>query len=121
MQAFLRRHGNLAVRTLERVSKARAHIIEPYIRNWFNRLTKELNDLGCSEILNEPSRVFNTDETCIQLCPSTGRVMSFRGRKNVYEISPGPEKSTLTFLGTFNAAGEIVAPTMIFPYVRLID
>ena len=39
--------------------------------------------------------------------------------KNVYEVAPGPEKSNLTFLGTFSASGEIVSPMVIYPYQRL--
>ena len=75
--------------------------------------------MGVSDIFDDPSRVFNTDETCMQLCPSTGKVIGIRGWKNIYEVAPGPEKSNLTFLGTFNAKGDIVAPMIIYPYVRI--
>ena len=42
-----------------------------------------------------------------------------KGWKNVYELGPSPEKSTLTFLGTFSARGDIVQPMLIYPYVRV--
>ena len=72
-----------------------------------------------SDIMLDPTRIFNTDETCIQLCPKSGKVLGFRGWKNIYEVAAGPEKSNLTFLGTFSASGEVVAPMLIYPYVRL--
>ena len=67
----------------------------------------------------DPSRVFNTDETCVQLCPKTGKVLGVRGWRNIYEVAPGTEKSNLTFLGTFRADGEIVTPLIIYPYQRV--
>ena len=59
------------------------------------------------------------DETNIQLCVSTGQVRSIRETRNVYEIASGPCKSTLTFVGSFNANGSIVAPAIIFPDLRM--
>ena len=116
---FRKRHPELRIRCPERVSKARAAVTEVSIREWFNVLQANLEYLGIKDILDDPKRVFNTDETNIQLSTKTGNVISIKGWKNVYEIAPAPEKSTLTFLGTFSASGEIVAPTLVFPYVRV--
>ena len=69
--------------------------------------------------MQDPKRIFNSDESNIQLAPPTGKVISLTGWKNVYELAPGPEKSNLTFLGTYNAAGETVTPLIVYPYVRL--
>ena len=74
----------------------------------------------CFDIFEDSNRVFNLDETNIQLCPSTGKVVSIRGTKNVYEVAPGPCKSNLTSVGAFNASGAIVAPAIIYPYIRLL-
>ena len=70
--------------------------------------------------MGDPSRIFNADETCVQLCPSSGKVIGVTGWKNIYEVAPGPEKSNLTFLGTFGANGSCVAPMIIYPYIRLL-
>ena len=59
------------------------------------------------------------DETNIQLCVPTGQVQSIRETRNVYEIALGPCKSPLTFEGTFNANGSIVAPAIIYPDLRM--
>ena len=79
----------------------------------------EIADHDLQEIFNDPARVYNSDESNIQLCPKTGKVLGIKGHKNIYEVAPGPEKSTLTFLGTFNARGDIVCPAIIYPYVRM--
>lgn len=118
-QAFLKRHSDLAIRTPERVSAARASVTEVDIRLWFQELYKNVDEMNLKEMMTDPTRVFNCDESCIQLSPSTGRVVSLKGTKNVYEVAPGPEKSNLTFVGTFSAAGDIVKPTIIYPYIRI--
>ena len=118
-QGFLRRHADISIRTPERVSKARASITEAAIRDWFEELKSNMNKEGLMEIFSDPSRVYNTDESNIQLCPKSGKVVGVKGWKNIYEISCGAEKSTLTFLGTFNARGDILCPAVIYPYVRV--
>ena len=119
VQAFKKRHPEVVIRVPERVSKARANVNEPAIRNWFATVQRELAELNALDVLEDPTRIFNCDETNIQLCPSTGKVIGIKGWKNVYELAPGPEKSTLTFVGTFSAGGNIVTPAIIFPYVRV--
>ena len=118
-QAFSKRHRTVAVRTPERVSRARSYIQEEDIRSWFSELTDNVTALNALDIFEDSNRVFNLDETNIQLCPSTGKVISIRGTKNVYEVAPGPCKSNLTFVGTFNASGAIVAPVTI--YILIYD
>ena len=101
------------------MSKARARITEGSIREWFASLKANIEEIGATEIFADPSRVYNLDETNIQLDPLTGKVVGIRGWRNIYEIGPGPAKSTLTFIGTFNARGDCVSPTLIYPYVRM--
>ena len=92
---------------------------EESCRNWFKGLIEEITAIGAIDIFEDPSRVYNLDESNLQLCPSTGRVVGFKSWKNCYELAPGPEKSTLTFVGNFNARGDIVIPAIIFPYTRV--
>ena len=120
IELFMNRHkGQISVRVPERVSKARAGVTEAEIRAWFECLRKDMAEMDCLDVLNEPDRVFNTDESCIQLSPKCGRVLGETKNKNVYEVAPGPEKSNLTFLGTFSASGEMPTPMLIYPYCRL--
>lgn len=72
-----------------------------------------------TDILSDPRRIFNADETSFSMCPKTGRVIAPKGWKNIYQIQNGSEKETITALMTFSAAGEIVTPMVVFPYVRV--
>nr|CAI5839558.1 unnamed protein product [Callosobruchus analis] len=62
------------------------------------------------EILNDPSRVFNADESGFQLCPKTKKVLAPRGAKNIYEVDVGQAKASITVLFIFAAAGNITPP-----------
>ena len=75
--------------------------------------------MNAMDVFENSKRVFILDETNIQLCPLTVKVVSFRATKNAYEVGPSPCKSTLSFVGTFNASGSIVVPATIYPYLRL--
>ena len=75
--------------------------------------------MNSSVFLKDPNRIFNMDETNIQLCVSTGKVRNIREIRNVYKIAPGPCTSTLTFVETFNANGSIVDPAIIYPNLRI--
>ena len=118
-KAFQRRNPEISIRKPERVSKARVGVTEGSIRTWFQNLKEEMEAMDLMSMFDDPSRIYNSDESNIQLCPSTGRVVGFKAWKNVYELAPGPEKSTLTFVGTFNARGDIVSPAIIYPYARI--
>ena len=115
----MRRHPVLSVRTPERVSKARVGVTEANIREWFANLITEMEQIDALDIFDDPNRVFNCEESNIQLCPKTGTVIGIKRWKNVYELAPGPDKSTLTFLGTFSANGDIVCPAVVYPYIRI--
>ena len=112
----MKRHPSLSIRTPEHVSKARVGITE---REWFAELCENITNHKWEQIFQDPSHIFNSDESNIQLCPKTGKVVGLKGWRNVYELGTAPEKSTLTFLCTFSARGDIVQPMIIFPYVRV--
>ena len=116
---FLTRHPEIKKRVAEGISKGRAVITEEAIRCWFKGLKEFLVKKGCEEILSDPTRIFNGDETAFCLCPKTGKVLAPKGWKNVYEINPGKEKETITFLLFIQASGETVAPMIVYPYTRV--
>nr|CAI5844560.1 unnamed protein product [Callosobruchus analis] len=79
LQLFLRRHPNITQRNTEIISKARASVTEENIRNWFAELRDYLIEEHNEELLENPHRIFNADETGVTTCPKTGKVL---GPKN---------------------------------------
>jgi len=62
------------------------------------------NDL--EGIMDDPSRIFNGDETGFQICPSTGSVLAEKGAKNVYSIDEGSSTENITVMFSFSANGK---------------
>ena len=64
-------------------------------------------------IFNNPSRIFNCDETGLPLNPKCAKVVSRRGAKNVSNIT-GEGKSQITVLACTCASGISLPPFIIF-------
>lgn len=118
-KAFMRRHPELSVRKPEGVTNASAKVSETDIKKWFQQIEFYLKEKDYCDILRDPSRIFNADETNFQLCPQNKKVLAPKGTKNVYEVDCGKSKANLTVLFTFSAAGETTPPLIIYPYKRM--
>lgn len=118
MNSFFKRNESISMRTPEAISKGRAVITKESIIKWFEKLTDYLTQIQALDVLEDPKRVLNGDETSFMLCPKTGKVIAPRGYKNVYQIVKGKEKEAVTVLAFFSAMGDILPPCVVFPYIR---
>lgn len=71
------------------------------------------------DILCDPTRIFNGDETGFSLCLKTKAVLAPKGCKDVYEVSVGNAKENLTVMFVFSAAGVMCYPMVVYNYKRL--
>lgn len=106
------------MRTPEAISKGRAIITEENIRKWFEKLKDYLAKIQALDVLEDPRRILNGDETSFMLCPKTGKVIAPRGYKNMYQIVKGKEKDAVTGLALFSAMGDMLPPCVVFSYTR---
>lgn len=83
--AFFRRNPELVHRSAENLSKGRAVLTVESIKKWFVDLQAYLKFENSEDILQDPTRIFNRDETSLALCPKTGRIIAPRGYKNFYQ------------------------------------
>lgn len=116
---FMRRHPELSERTAEAVTSASANVSEQDIKGWFHKIELYLKENNYFDILQDPARVFNGDESNFQLCPKNGKVISLRGERDVYEVDHATAKTALTVLFTFCANGDVTPPLVVFPNKRL--
>lgn len=72
------------------------------------------------EILEDPKRIFNCDESAFYLSPKDKQVLVRRGSKKVYCRVANDEKECLTVLVTIGADGSTPPPLVLFPYKRYI-
>jgi hypothetical protein len=66
-KGFLRRHQELTERQPEAVTLASANVSEADIRSCFQQIETYLKEEDLFQILDDPTRVFNSDETNFQL------------------------------------------------------
>lgn len=63
------------------MTSASGNVSETNIKKWFDDLYQYLTEEKLADILNDPVRVFNGDETGFSLCPKTKSVLGPRGAK----------------------------------------
>lgn len=119
LQLFLARNKEITVKQSEVISKGRASVTEEKLRDWFRGVRKHVEEIGAESVLTRPESIFNGDETGVQLCPKTGKLLWRTGEKDLYEIASGKEKESLTVLCTFSAAGVALTPMILYPYKRI--
>jgi hypothetical protein len=112
----LKRHQILTIRTPEAVTSASGNVAEADIRKWFSQIEDYFEEKQYTDILKDPTRIFNDDETAFQLCPKIGKVLTPKGAKNIYEIDQAAAKSNITVMFTFAASGNLTPPMLIYPY-----
>ncbi|CAG2186154.1 unnamed protein product [Mytilus edulis] len=78
-------------------------------------MTEEVE--GGMDILKDPSRLYNADESGFPLCPKTSKVLTMRGSKQVYNFSSS-DKTQITVLACTSATAHYIPPMIVYPGVR---
>lgn len=111
---FLKRNPVLTERIAEPVSLSRILVTEVSLRKWACDCKIFLENIGNSEILLDPTRIFNADETSFRLDPKSSKIIGVKGSRNIQTLA-GARKSTITVLATFNAEGRKLEPCIVYP------
>lgn len=119
MKGFLKRNPSVTVRLAENLTVTRGSITRETLLKWYDEVYGYMKAHNYDEILNDPRRVFNGDETAFFLSPKGNKVLAAKGDKNVYlQVNPD-EKECLTVLITANAEGFVAPPLVVFKYERI--
>ncbi|KAF9422024.1 hypothetical protein HW555_002244 [Spodoptera exigua] len=102
---FMARHPTISRRITQNLPTSRSHITEEAVRAWFNRVHSYFEQNNLLDVLEDPSRIFNCDETGFFLCPKGKQVLVRRGSKKVYSRVANDEKECLTVLSGFQCCG----------------
>ena len=117
LDGFLQCHPNLATRRAESLSRARAvGLNAPIVDGWFNELGNFLKE---KNVLNRGDKIWNFDETGIQMTFKTGTVIAEKGVKSVSSITPSEKGETVTVAACVSASGKYVPPMVLFKGKRM--
>lgn len=81
---------------------ASATVSEPDIRSWFQKIMQYLRANGLEDVLTDPRRILNGDETGFPFDPVTKAVLASKGNRNVYLVQQADPKKNVTVLFTFD-------------------
>ena len=88
MQAFFKRHPEVAERTSQALGKERAVVSKESLQAWFEEMKAYMDNIDPS-ILTSPERIFNADESGFSVCPKTKKIIGPTGAKHVYAVTSG--------------------------------
>lgn len=117
-EGFLRRHPSLALRTTQGLTQSRSAITEKKIRNWHEEVQNYLISENLMDVVHDPSRIFNLDESAFYLAPKSDKVIVMKGVKTVHSRT-ADEKECITTLITGSADGKIVYPMILHKQKRI--
>lgn len=116
--SFKERYG-LCLRLPENLSAYRASMSNPIVINdYYEKLDDLLTKL---DIKNQPSQIWNVDETGLAYVVKSNKVVCKIGKKYVYKRTYGEKAQTQTLVGCACADGTFLPPFIIFKGVRWTD
>ncbi|CAF3192699.1 unnamed protein product, partial [Rotaria sp. Silwood2] len=119
LRSFLSRHSNLVLKNSTPIDKSRAKVTASQVNEWFNLLTKVIND---NDLANRPGQIYNADETGFSDTTGSSKVLVHRGTSNAYKIEGGTGgKSFTSVLICASATGHILAPFVVYRSKRLFQ
>ena len=118
---FLQRNPQLTERFPEKLTGGRATVTEAHIRKWFADIeTYIVEEERAGDVLLDPHRVFNFDESHFLLAKKRGTVLGPVNYKNFLEVSKENDKEGLTVLIGYSANGSLAPPMIVYSYKQNI-
>ena len=114
---FMKRFPYLGIRQAQLLSRERAGVTRKGIEEWYEEFQRYLIETGNIDILQEPNRIFNCDETGFPIAPKPPKIIAERGTPNVYARGSS-SKQTITVMLCACAAGYYVKPMIIYPGIN---
>lgn len=115
-KSFIERNPELSIRQAEGLSVARAKgVSREEVNNFYDLLIKVLTENNLSA---KPERLYNMDESGIQLNNKPGKVIAKKGAKVVNSVTSAEKGETMTIVGCCNAVGNFLPPVLIIKGVN---
>lgn len=118
-EGFLSRNPSISHRVAQPLTTARMGATEEKVRGWFRQIHEYLEKNHLLDILEDPTRIFNCDESAFFLCPKGQGVLTQKGVKTVYMTSGNDDKENLTLSLGAAASGKLMPIFALFPYKRM--
>ena len=115
-QLFMGRHPWLKRRQTMILSRERSAVTQEVLEEWFVELRQYMTTAGYPDIFDDPTRIYNADESGFPLAPECGKVLyDVRNGKHVYQAGLSSSKRQVMGLLCMSAAGHYTKPLIVFP------
>lgn len=116
LKSFLERNPQIVLRQAEGLSIQRAKgLNRAEVAKFFDLLMTILTE---NNLLDKPDRIFNMDESGVQLNNKTGKVLAKKGARAVKSLTSGEKGETITVVACCNATGNFLPPVLIIKGVN---
>ena len=112
--------NNLVLRVASEMKRGKEQLTEKELREWFRQTALMMQEPVVQDILKNPARVLNFDETSIDLSAGRVRVLGRKGRREVQGRSSGSRNHS-TLAVTVNGAGGAVPPRFVLEGTRNVS
>ncbi|CAH2088331.1 unnamed protein product [Euphydryas editha] len=116
LQSFPESQLRLSVRQAESLSLARAQGLNLEEGNKIFKLLLQV--LTEYDLLDKPDRIFDVDETVVQLNNKPGKVIVTKGAKSVHSVTSGDKVEILSVIAYCNATENFLSPLVIIKGVN---
>lgn len=114
------RHPQINRKKITNLTKAGANVTEKNIRDWFSEVEELLREENVElSIFNDPTRIFNFDESGFRVVPKQYKALCERNAENTYFVTNNNEKESYTVLFGSSAAGDLTPPMILYAGKRM--
>ena len=114
-QLFKGRHPEITSRMSMVLSRERAVITNDDLQNWFQELRQYMVTVGHPYIFDDPTRLYNADETGFSLAPPSGKVLVNKNQgHHTYQAGYPSTKQQITVLLCASASGHYTRPLVVY-------
>jgi len=118
LDGFFNRNPQLTVQTKIQLGKERAIINAEKIKMWFSNFKTYIeNEVKDPDLLSDPTRIYNADETCVNFSLKGSQVIGVKGAPVVYQFG-NSDKTQITVMAACSAAAHYISPMLVFPGQR---
>ncbi|XP_053376472.1 uncharacterized protein LOC128547525 [Mercenaria mercenaria] len=114
--SFKKRHPDVSERTAMNLGHQRAIVNLAMVEGWYaglyEYLKSEVQDY--ENLVKDPRRIFNADESGFPLCFKTGKVLASKGASHVYNVTTS-NKQQITVMVCFNVFDDYLPPLIVYP------
>ena len=117
-QLFRQRHPEIHDRMSLALSREQAAITNDDLQGWFAELRQYMTTAGHPYIFDDPTRIYNADETGFSLSPRPPKVLADVTQRHVYQSGYASSKMQITVMLAASPVSHYIRPMVVYAGVQ---